>query len=135
MDLLESGLPKDVEDRETLTRYLVSKSHLKKPNRVKANALMPRNNETSVYRSDRLDNDTIRSIGDSLNVHNVFGHAEFSASTVREASLDILAKEPPKYHANIIGWPSGSNPDDEKARRQEIALLIANSASLVVYNG
>ena len=61
------------------------------------------------------------------------GVAICKASQVRAARLEVVAKEPPLRHANIIDWPwSEVDPDFGKAQRKELAALIAQHAELVM---
>ena len=62
----------------------------------------------------------------------LYGAAIFKAVHVRAALLDVVAQEPPPRHANIVGWPrSQSDPELEKAKQKERAVLIAQHAELV----
>ncbi len=35
----------------------------------------------------------------------LIGRADFLASDAREQNLDVKPDEPPRNHANLIGWP------------------------------
>ena len=50
---------------------------------------------------------------------------------VREAQLEVRAKEPPPRHADIIGWKwSKEDPEFGKAGQKELAALIAQKEGL-----
>jgi hypothetical protein len=52
---------------------------------------------------------------------------------VRNAGLNVIAKEPPEAHANIECWPWLENdPELEKSKQREIALVIAQKSALVL---
>lgn len=62
---------------------------------------------------------------------NLHGVAIFDAKVKRTANLDILAAEPPEYHAAIRGW--FWNPEDlalQKARQLSAAQVLASHATL-----
>lgn len=59
----------------------------------------------------------------------IHGAAIVKASVVREAQLEVRAKEPPPRHADIIGWKwSADDPEYGKAEQKELAALIAQKA-------
>lgn len=59
----------------------------------------------------------------------IHGAAIVKASFIREAKLEVRAKEPPPHHADIIGWPwSKDEPDFGKAEQKGLAALIAQKA-------
>jgi len=129
---LPSGLPEQVADCEDLARFLTSSGHYN-ATAVKPAAFMPnpRNGETSVFRHGGEPLEELRSIaqtevGADRRIH---GAAIVKASVIREAKLEVRAKEPPPRHADIIGWPwSKDDPDFGKAEQKGHAALIAQKA-------
>lgn len=130
---LPSGLPEHVADGEDLARFLTSSGHYNTA-AAKPAAFMPnpKNGETSVFRHGAEPFEELKSIaqaevGADRRIH---GAAIVKASVVREAKLEVQAKEPPPRHADIVGWPwSKDDPDIGKAEQKELAALIAQKAS------
>lgn len=129
---LPSGLPEHVADEEDLARFLTSSGHYSEK-AVKPSAYMPnpRNGETSVFRHGAEPLDELKSIaqaevGPERRIH---GAAIVKAGFVREAQLEVQAKEPPPRHADIISWPwSRDDPEFGKAQQKVIAALVAQKA-------
>ena len=133
--MLSSGLPEVVDSEEDLARFLTSSSQFNSAG-VKPAALLPKptNHETSVFRHASQPSESLWRIGaDHLaGARKLYGAAIFKAVHVRAALLDVVAQEPPPRHANIVGWPrSQSDPELEKAKQKERAVLIAQHAELV----
>ncbi len=132
--ILSSGLPERVADGEDLARFLTSSGHYNST-AVKPAAFMPnpKNGETSVFRHGAEPLEELKSIaqaevGADRRIH---GAAIVKASVVREAQLEVLAKEPPPRHADIIGWKwSEGDPEFGKAEQKELAAFIAQKAAL-----
>jgi hypothetical protein len=130
---LPSGLPKHVADGEDLARFLTSSSHYN-ASAARPAAFMPnpKNGETSVFRHGPEPFEELKSIaqaevGADRHIH---GAAIVKASVIREAKLEVRAKEPPPRHADIIDWPwSKDDPDYGKAEQKELAALIAQKAN------
>jgi hypothetical protein len=54
------------------------------------------------------------------------------AGEVRAAGLDVIADEPPLRHAAIRNWPwVGDDPDEQRAKQKELAILIASNARVL----
>lgn len=129
---LSSGLPERVSDDEDLARFLTSSGHYN-ATVVKPSAFMPnpRNGETSVFRHGAEPMEALKSIaqtevGAERRIH---GAAIVKASVVREASLEVRAKEPPPRHADLVGWKwSIEDPEFGKAEQKELAAVIAQKA-------
>ena len=129
---LSSGLPEHVGDGGDVARFLTSSGHYN-PTAVKLAAFMPnpRNGETSVFRHGAETLEALKGIaqaevGADRRIH---GAAIVKASVVREAQLEVRAKEPPLRHADIIGWKwSIEDPEFGKAEQKELAALIAQKA-------
>lgn len=133
--MLPSGLPEYIADDEPLTRFLTSDSQFKSA-MAKPSAFMPGpvDDKTSVFRQSTHDLAALWALADVeiRGDRRVRAAAELTAADVRWAMLDVEAHEPPPKHANISGWPSGRlDPEQVKAQRKELALLLAQSAKLV----
>jgi hypothetical protein len=134
MAILASGLPDVVDDDEELARYLTSRGQYSS-NGVKQAAFIPnRNGETSVFRHGAQPREALWRIADDYVIvdQTLHGAAIVRARYIRAAQLEVEASEPPPRHADIVGWPqAGADPELVKARRKELALLIAQRASLI----
>ena len=133
---LASGLPEHVSDDEDLARFLTSSGHYNACS-VKPAAFMPnpRNGETSVFRHGAEPLDELKAIAQTeVGVdRSIHGAAIVKAGVVREATLEVRAKEPPPRHADIIDWPSSENdPDLAKAQQKKLAALIAQKAGALL---
>jgi hypothetical protein len=130
--VLQSGLPEVVDDAEDLARFLTSSSHFS-ANGVKHAAFLPKEGETSVFRHGSEPRGQLWQIAAQIpGPRTLHGAAIVKARYVRAAGLDVVAKEPPLRHANIVGWASSAfDPEMGKAERKEQALLIAQQAELV----
>jgi hypothetical protein len=126
---LPSGLAELVADDEEVARSIMSSSWVaKSTGRIKHNAYMPApDDDTSVFRCTKMDVSDVRSLisEDRLTEH---GAAVVPVYAVRDTSLDVIASEPPKRHANIRGWPRVHDPEEQKSKRKEIAMGIAEIA-------
>lgn len=133
--MLPSGLPNHVADIEPLSRFITSDSQFNNA-MPKASAFMPGpvDAKTSVFRQraeplPALWEMADREIGAARRVRAV---AALTAADIRQARLDVEAQEPPPRHANIIGWPTvAHDPELSRAQRKELALLLAQSATLI----
>lgn len=130
---LPSGLPERVADGEDLARFLTSSGHYNATAARPAAFLPnPKNGETSIFRHGAEPLEELKAIaqaevGAERRIH---GAAIVKASAIREAKLEVRAKEPPPRHADIVGWPwSKDDPDFGKAEQKELAALIAQKAS------
>jgi len=146
-----------VADGEQLARYVLSPSWLYKDHRqgspLRPTAFMPHPKiELSVYRIDywskvevdakgnevvneREQNHRARQLAQRKNypaekrTFRYLGRAEIKAHDVRSAGLDVVPKEPPVRHADIIGWPGlvGNRKADE-ATQMAYALKLQSVA-------
>ncbi len=130
---LPSGLPEHVADGEDLARFLTSSGHYNaSAARPAAFLPNPKNGETSIFRHGAEPLGELKAIaqaevGAERRIH---GAAIVNASAIREAKLEVRAKEPPPRHADIVGWPwSKDDPDFGKAEQKELAALIAQKAT------
>jgi hypothetical protein len=132
--MLPSGLPEFVGDDETLVRFLPSSNHFS-AQRVKPAAFLPSaDRETSVFRHSGDPVGELWAIGaEHLGGRSFHGAAIVRACEVRAALLDVSADEPPPRHAVIRGWPRlDADPELQKARQKERAILIVSKASLLL---
>lgn len=119
-----------VQFNETLSRYIFAEIHYSTSDwRVKYTAFMPLsdNLRISVFRTSGLTEPKVWSIGESVGqVKNrtLHGRGDIGAGDVKKQNLDIDPDNQPLRHANIVGWPQ------EKHKRQEIAQVLASSATL-----
>ena len=134
--MLPSGLPDEVADDESLTRFLTQSGHFNSVT-AKPSAFLPspRSRNTSVF---RIGNEpaTVRQVWAreaSDSDRTLHGYAVFRVGGVRALSLEVVAEEPPPSHANLENWPwLEGDPELQKARQKEIAMGIASKAELVV---
>lgn len=130
---LPSGLPDAVGDNEDLARILRQSSSFSSSG-VKPSAFLPaKDGATSVVRHGAEPPASLWNVAiDIVGVQTKFyGAAIVATAIVRKEKLDVVADEPPPRHANIIGWPSHPDPDEEKARRKEVALALASASRLL----
>jgi len=129
---LSSGLPEILENEEDLARFLTSSNHFNsigpKPAAFMPN---PRNDETSVYRHGGTPIEELRKIAQAEVGHlRIHGAAIVGVKDVRDAFLEVLAKEPPLRHADIVHWPK-SDTSLDKAKCKELCLLINRSSKKI----
>lgn len=131
MPTLPSGLPEYVAGDEDLARFLTQSSHFNKT-RVRPSAFLPSNSDftSSVSRHGPRPVETLWEIGlTAAGQRRLYGAAILKADDVRQAELIVNSDEPPKRHAVIRGWPLfPSDPDEQKARHKELALVLASAA-------
>lgn len=136
LEVLPSGLPTFIHNDEPLARFLTQSSQFSSQKGIaKPAAFMPdKQGERSVYRHGKEPRDQLWAIArDQLKSgHLVLGVAILAAHNIRAAKLDVISKEPPPRHANIVGWPSDLDPVEAKAKQKEQALLLAAYATLVM---
>lgn len=135
MPLLPSGLPSEIEGDEDLARFLFSRSQFNST-AVKPAAFLPepKSVETSVFRHGLDPLHDLWSIGVSAaGERTLYGAAIFKARVVEEAGLNVQSDEPPPRHAAVRGWPWMENdPELQKARQKEAALVLAGSSVRVI---
>ena len=94
--------------------------------------------ERSVFRHGQQPRDRLWAIAtENLNLEpgkEVYGAAILTVRDVRAEKLEVIPEEPPPRHANIIGWPSDSDPVEEKAKRLKFAQALVQRADLVMKN-
>lgn len=127
MPRFEAGF---VQSSEILSRYIFDKNWYRSIDQsVMYTAFMPRsdNLRVSVFRTSGLSKPKAWSIGESVgqvSSRTLRGRGDIIAAEVRKQNLDIDPDNHPPRHANIVGWPQ------EKHKRQEIAQVLASSATL-----
>lgn len=131
MPQLPSGLPEIVDDGEDLARFLFSSGQYN-TTAVKHTAFLPnpKDNETSVFRHGAVPAKELWKLGSDLasSGRELRGAAILKAGDVRNATLDIIAAEPPFRHAAIRNWPHDNDPILQKAKQKELAILLASAA-------
>lgn len=132
--MLTSGLPELVADEEPLVRFLTSYSQFNSQ-MVKPLGYMPgpMDGNTSVFRQAAEPTHSIWQTADRVLGTKRLAKAAglLTAADVRRATLEVIASEPPPLHADITQWPEvADDPDATRARRKELALLLAQAATL-----
>ena len=131
---LSSGLSCIVDNEEDLARFLTHRSQfsalMPKPSAFLPH---PRDRETSVSRHGNEPREELWAIGSTVaGVRNLYGAAIVKARVVRAVKLEVLADEPPPRHAVITGWPwDEADPELQKAKQKEIAVVIASQSDLL----
>lgn len=125
-----------VENGECLARFVFDKRHIpKKGCGIKAEAMLPfKWTELSVTRHRELTEAEICSLGREvanqrstpMRKFELLGRADFPAQSARRLRLDVTPDEPPRNHANILGWPT------EKSAQMSLAQELAAQAE---FNG
>ena len=117
-----------VDDREKLARFVVVESYIRRSkNTPRPQVFLPyKHVELSVIRHLDLSEAELWEIGqtdvaDKLG-KPLHGRADILASDVRAERLDVKPSEPPRNHANIIGWPP------ERAAQMSYAQVLASKA-------
>lgn len=127
-----SGLPDIVDGEENLIRFITQSNHVS-GTKPKAGAFLPnpRDWTKSVIRHEPIPEQLPQLKAEFLPNQNVHCAAVVQAKFVREATLDVVAAEPPPFHANIVGWEIMEDPVLQKARHTRLALLIASKATIL----
>lgn len=133
--LLPSGLSRSIHSGEPLARFLTSSNQFSTEKEMaKSAAFLPnKQGETSVCRHGEEPRDQLWQVGREYlgGGRSLYGVAVFTAHDVRTQELDVIPKEPPPRHANIVGWPSDADPEMAKAKRKQRALALAACATLL----
>lgn len=118
----------EIEPDECLSRYILSKSHIRQDGTVRHNALMPwkHDNCTSVFRITGLSESEKWDLGEreiaTRQGKPLIGSAEIKAIHVYKNNLEIDPDDNPPRHANITGWP------EDKSKIRSIAQELAAQA-------
>lgn len=135
MAMLPSGLSETIRDEEDLARFLTQGSQftalMAKPSAFLPN---PKDHETSVSRHGSDPREELWAIGfAAAGERKLYGAAIVKAEVVRATQLEIYANEPPPRHAVVRDWPwDSADPDLQKAKRKEIAAVIASQSVLLL---
>jgi len=132
---LESNLPDQIGDTETLARF-ARQSRYAKGGRIKHETFMPApDHDTSVFRVTNVPDTEIRDIAiQHLNERAKNGAAIFKASAVTKAQLIIASQEPPLRHANINGWSMNEDLDQRKSERKLKAMVLAEESNHLTWS-
>ena len=102
-----------VANEERLARFVLTNRHLRKAEGIttaRAEAFLPyKHVELSVTRHRDLNEKQIWGAGRCVAIRRalkLLGRAEITAANVRQQKLDVRPNEPPRNHADIVGWPS-----------------------------
>jgi galactose mutarotase-like enzyme len=134
MHILPSGLAKNVDDAESLSRFLTQSSHFNtlgpKPAAFLPN---PKHRNSSVFRiDDQPDSLSLTWKKTQSGDRILKGVALITAGQVRQSGLAVESQEPPPAHANIEGWPwIDDDPELQKAQQLELAKRLSASAKLI----
>jgi hypothetical protein len=149
-----------VRDEEALARYVLSSGWLYKDGRagnpLRPNAWLPHPSvELSVFRTDEWSESEIVAQGERVAAEREAKHrngalaqgrdypadkvtfryqgrGEILAKIVRSSGLDVVSKEPPPRHADIVNWPplTGNKKHDE-AGQMVFAMKLQEHADFV----
>ncbi len=129
--MLPSGLPEQIDNDEDVARFLVYGRQFSSTS-VKPAAFLPnpKDGETSVSRHGREPADQLWQLGrEAAGNRTLHGAAIIKAATVREATLELVADEPPERHAVIRGWPLlEADQELQQAKQKELAVFLAAAA-------
>ena len=143
-----------------LARYILSKSWLYADNRpgskVRANAWLPHPYiGLSVYRVDGWAAQDVDKKGEEIaaeretkhrqselskgkdypagkQTFTYVGTGKIQAWNVRRSGLDVVPKEPPHRHADIVGWPPlTQSKKEDMAAQMEYAMLLQRESHFV----
>lgn len=120
-----------VADEEALTRYVLQQKHLKEGQRFRA--FLPNSDgQVSIFRTTGWDEARIWNTGNEFvavpSNNTVYGRADITARKVLDQGLTINPSEPPRDHADILGWPDTTD-DVGKAQARTIALQLVAHAT------
>ena len=135
--MLPSGLPEIVAGEEDLARFLTSHGYFNSK-MVKPAAFLPNpaDQKTSVCRHGKEPLEELRGLASEyLPVgKKVYGAGICKTADVRAARLEVTAEEPPRRHANIVGWPiNEEDPDLQKAAQRELAGVVASRCEPLMF--
>lgn len=135
--MLPSGLPEAVAGAEDIARFLTSRGHFNST-MVRPAAFLPNpaDRKKSVCRHGKEPRDDLRRLANEYLPPGtkVYGAGFCKAADVRAVKLDVVAEEPPRRHANIVGWLiDETDPDLQKAAEKELAGVIASKCERVMF--
>jgi len=125
-----------VEDDERLARFVLEKRWLpKRGEGVNARAILAyKYVELSVSRHRGISDSALWDMGQDVARRRsenegraipLLGRADFLARAARQQKLDVKPDEPPRNHANVVGWPA------EKSAQMILAQEIAAQSVFV----
>lgn len=130
--MLPSGLPELVADEEDLARFLTSRGHFNST-MVRPVAFLPNpaDRKKSVARQGKEPITELRALAAEYlpPTTKAYGAGICTASEVRKVGLQFDANEPPRRHADIVGWPVNDDPALQKAADLERAGQLASACS------
>ncbi len=137
--MLESGLPESVGSEEPVVRFVFS-SRLCKGGVIKYQAMLPNpkdpNREASVFRHGIEPAKDLKLLGEQAALESgrpLRGAAIIVVSSITEAGLTCVAKEPPARHAGIRNWPwIEGDYEAQKAQQKMIAAELAQEVTQTV---
>jgi hypothetical protein len=124
-----SELPRAVDAREPLTRFIFSSEHFAQTKGlVKPKAFLPDGNgETSVFRVSSLRQEEVWEIGNKIRSEKAKARGSIVTNVVRGVGLQVnSAPEEHPRHAIIAGWPR------EKDGKLMLAVELSKKATLLV---
>ncbi len=131
-EVLPSGLPADVADNEDLARFIYQSNQCNSTGAKPAAFLPPSNGQLSVARHPATPLEALKKLAASYRTDkNAYGGAMITVKLVRKQNLDVEAIEPPARHANIIGWPTHNDPDEQKSLQLLKAKALADASQMV----
>ena len=127
--MLLSGLPEVLADEEDLARFLTSRGHFN-ATMVRPAAFLPNpvDRKKSVCRHGRAPLADLWLLAREYLPADtkLYGAGFCSAGDVRVSELEVEASEPPRRHADILGFPINEDPDLQKAADKARAAQLAS---------
>lgn len=128
-----------VQADEMLARYVLYSKHIRNNQTIRPEAFMPHpHGQLSVTRHLNATEGELWEIGTTiaaLRKRDLYGRGDVEASAFLERGLAVEADpildgsklSPNANHANVSGWPH-----DDKGKQKELALEIADMATLAI---
>lgn len=119
-----------VQDDELLARFIVIEKYVRADQTVRFEVFRPHKYvELSVLRHRDLSETELWELGAGVAAElgkPLLGRADLHASDARAVNLDVKPDEPPRNHANIVGWAA------EKSAQMSHAQALAAAAGKLV---
>jgi hypothetical protein len=134
MTTLPSGLSEIIANEEDLARFITQSNHFSALMAKPAAFLPSKSRETSISRHSGDPKEELWALGMvAAGERKLYGAAIVKANIIRASQLEVYAAEPPPRHAVIKGWPwDETDPDLQKAKQKEIAMVISSQAVLLL---